>query len=243
MSQLPAADAHDVRERLIFALDVDSRTEAGRWIARLGDSVSFYKIGMELLASGEYFAVLDALAGAGRKVFVDLKFHDVPATVGAALRGLSRWPVAFATIHAQHRAMMEAAAAAKGDIRLLAVTVLTSIDAAELAADGDPREPAALVLHRARQARAAGCDGVVCSGQEAAAVRGATGAGFAIVCPGIRPGGGSGDDQRRTVGVAEAFANGASHVVVGRPIRQAPDPVAAAEAIQAQIAAALFRNS
>jgi len=227
-----------LRERLIFALDVADRAAAEHWIRTLGDSVGFYKIGMELLASGAYFEVLDLLARHECKVFVDLKFLDVPATVAAAVRGLSRWPVHFCTIHAQHRAMMQAAAEAKGALRLLAVSVLTSIDADELRADGDPRAVDALVLARARAAAAAGCDGVVCSGHEAAAVRAATAAGFAIVCPGIRPDGGGGDDQRRTVDVRGAFAAGASHIVVGRPIRNAPDPRAAAEAMQAQIAAA-----
>lgn len=239
MSAPAALDAAPVRERLIFALDVATRAEAGEWLERLGDSVAFYKIGMELLTSGAYFEVLELLAERGKRIFVDLKFHDVPATVAGALRGLNRWPVDLCTIHGQHRAMMEAAAAAKGDIRLLAVTVLTSIDAAELRADGDAREPDALVLARAQAARAAGCDGVVCSGREAAAVRAACGPGFGIVCPGIRPDGAAGDDQKRTVGVAAAFAAGASHIVVGRPIRSAADPRAAAEAIQAQVAAAL----
>lgn len=228
-------------ERLIFALDVASGAEAERWIARLGDSIAFYKIGMELLGSGNYFAVLDALAGRGKRVFVDLKFHDVPATVAGAVRSLARWPVSFCTVHAQHPAMMSAAAAEKGAMQLLGVTVLTSIDAAALAGDGDARDPAALVLHRARAARAAGLDGVVASGQEAGAIRAAAGPDFAIVCPGVRPAGAPPDDQKRTVDVATAFANGASHVVVGRPIRQAADPVAAAEALHAQIAAALGR--
>ena len=227
------------RERLIVALDVASGAEARHWVARLGDSVAFYKIGMELLGSGDYFTVLGELAAAGKRVFVDLKFHDVPATVAGAVRSLARWPVSFCTIHAQHPAMMAAAAAEKGAMQLLGVTVLTSIDAGELAADGDPRDPAALVLHRARAARDAGLDGVVASGREAAAIRAAVGPGFAIVCPGVRPAGSAADDQKRTVDVAAAFAAGASHIVVGRPIRHAPDPVAAAEAIQAQIASAL----
>lgn len=227
-----------VRDRLIFALDVATAAEARSWIDRLGDSVSFYKIGMELLTSGDYFRVLDELAGRGKSVFVDLKFHDVPATVAATIRGLRRHPVTFCTIHAQHAEMMRAAAAEKGDIRLLGVTVLTSMDRADLKALRIDADPADIVVERAVAAQAAGLDGVIASGQEAAALRAATGADFLLVCPGIRPAGSSGDDQKRTVDVTEAFAAGADYIVVGRPIRQAADPVAAAEAIQAQIAAA-----
>lgn len=222
-------------QRLIFALDVPTAAEAAVWIDRLGDAVSFYKIGMELLTSGDYFRVLDQLASAGKKVFVDLKFHDVPATVAHAVKGIARYPVDLCTIHAQHDGMMRAAAEVKGQLRLLAVTVLTSMDATDLQALGIARSPLAQVLDRAAAARAAGCDGVVASGQEAAAIRAASGSDFLIVCPGIRPDGAGGDDQKRTVGVTEAFAAGASHIVVGRPIRQAPDPRAAALAMQAQI--------
>lgn len=225
------------RERLIFALDAPNRAETIEWIDRLGESVAFYKIGMELLASGDYFAVLDELAKRGKKVFVDLKFFDIPATVAGAIRGLSQWPVTFCTIHGWHPAMMEAAAAARGgDLRLLAVTVLTSMDGADLRQMGiSSGEPVEIVVQRALAAQAAGIDGVICSGQEAGLIRAATGPGFDIVCPGIRPGP-AGDDQKRTVAVAEAFANGADAIVVGRPIRLAADPRAAAEAVQAEIA-------
>lgn len=227
------------RERLIFALDVSSAAEAQAWIERLGDAVSFYKIGMELLSSGDYFRVLEQLAQAGKRIFVDLKFHDVPATVGHAVRGLSRWPVDFCTIHGQQPAMMRAAAEAAGDMRILAVTVLTSMDAADLEADGISRSPEQQVLARSAQAQAAGCHGVIASGHEAAALRAERGGEFLIVCPGIRPGGPAGDDQKRTLGVTEAFAAGADYVVVGRPIRQAADPRAAAQAMVAEIETAL----
>ena len=227
-------------ERLIFALDVPGRAQALEWIERLGESVRFYKIGMELLASGEYFQVLDALAGRGKRVFVDLKFFDIPATVAGVVRGLGRWPVSYCTIHGWHPAMMQAAAEANaGDMRLLAVTVLTSMDGADLRAMGLAGDPEAVVVERALAAQAAGIDGVIASGREAGPIRRATGAGFSIVCPGIRPGGPAGDDQKRSVGVAEAFGAGADAIVVGRPIRQATDPRAAAEAIQAEIRAAL----
>ncbi len=224
------------RERLIFALDAPGREEAVAWIDRLGDSVDFYKIGMELLASGDYFSVLDELARRDKKIFVDLKFFDIPATVAGVIRGLSRWPVTFATIHGWHAAMMEAAAAARsGNLHLLAVTVLTSMDGKDLQAMGISSEPAFIVVQRALAAQASGMDGVIASGQEAAALRAACGPGFSIVCPGIRPGGAGGDDQKRTVGVGEAFRLGADAIVVGRPISLASDPKAAANAIQAEI--------
>lgn len=225
-------------ERLIFALDMPGRAEAVEWVERLGDAVSFYKIGMELLASGEYFQVLDELARRGKRVFVDLKFFDIPATVAGTIARLSDWPVSYCTIHGWHPAMMRAAAEANRnpDMRLLAVTVLTSMGRADLAQMGIDREPVEVVVERALAAQAAGIDGVIASGQEAAPIRRATGAGFSIVCPGIRPGGPVGDDQQRTVGVAQAFADGADAIVVGRPIRLAADPRAAAAAIQAEIA-------
>ena len=224
------------RERLIFALDAPDREQALAWVDRLGDSVSFYKIGMELLASGDYFTVLDELARRDKRIFVDLKFFDIPATVAGVIRGLSRWPVTFATLHGWHAGMMQAAAEARdGDLRLLAVTVLTSMDGKDLQQMGISGEPAAIVVQRALSAQTSGIDGVIASGQEASAIRAACGPGFSIVCPGIRPGGPVGDDQKRTVGVAEAFALGADAIVVGRPISKASDPRAAAEAIQAEI--------
>lgn len=234
MSRAPLALAPD--ERLIFALDVPGRAQAREWVDRLGDSVRFYKIGMELLASGEYFQVLDDLAARGKRVFVDLKFFDIPATVAGVVRGLDRWPVSYCTIHGWHPAMMQAAAEAnRGDMRLLAVTVLTSMDGNDLRSMGISGEPEAVVVERALAAQAAGIDGVIASGLEAGPIRRAAGAGFSIVCPGIRPGGPAGDDQKRSVGVAQAFADGADAIVVGRPIRQAADPRAAAAAIQAEI--------
>ena len=236
------------RERLIFALDAPDREQALAWVDRLGDSVGFYKIGMELLASGDYFTVLDELARRDKRIFVDLKFFDIPATVAGVIRGLSRWPVTFCTIHGWHAGMMQAAAEAHAGapgsspgqaLRLLAVTVLTSMDGNDLKSMGISGEPEAIVVERAIAAQAAGIDGVIASGLEAAPIRRATGAGFSIVCPGIRPGGPAGDDQKRSVGVARAFADGADAIVVGRPIRLAADPRAAALAIQAEIAGAL----
>jgi orotidine-5'-phosphate decarboxylase len=228
-----------LHERLIFALDVDCGEEALGWVERLGDSVGFYKIGMELLASGDYFRVLDALASRDKAIFVDLKFHDVPATVAAAVKRLSRWPVRFCTVHA-YATMLRAAAEVKGDLRLLAVTVLTSMDAGDLRAQGVSQSPEDAALARARMARETGCDGVISSGREAAAIRAATADDFLIVCPGIRAAGEGGrDDQKRTMAAGEAFRAGADHVVVGRPIRSAADPRAAALAIREEIRAAL----
>lgn len=228
------------RDRLIFALDVPDHATAVAWIDRLGDSVSFYKIGLELLSGGDYFHVLDELARRDKRIFVDLKFHDVPATVAGAVRGLAQRPISFATVHCDSHAMLEAAAAAaKGALRLLAVTVLTSNDAGDLRALGVQGEPAEVVIQRARLARAAGIDGVVCSGADLPRLRAALGRDLLAVCPGIRPAGPQGDDQKRTVDVPTAFAEGADYIVVGRPIRNAADPRAAAEAIVEQIGQAL----
>jgi orotidine-5'-phosphate decarboxylase len=227
------------RERLIFALDVATADEARSWIARLGDSVAFYKIGMELLTSGDYFTVLRELDSRGKKIFVDLKFLDVPATVAAAVKGLTRYPVSLCTLHASSRAMLEGAAAAKGDIRLLAVTVLTSFDQADLADLAITTPIAELVPQRARFALDCGIDGVVCSGQELSVLRAQVDHRLLTVVPGIRPTA-LGDDQKRTVDVAQAFASGADYIVVGRPIRQAADPRGAADAIQSSIAASVI---
>ncbi|MGH8118647.1 MAG: orotidine-5'-phosphate decarboxylase [Rhodanobacteraceae bacterium] len=232
-------DAIPARERLIFALDVPHRGDAVAWMDRLGDAVSFYKIGLELLSGGEYFPVLDELARRGKRIFTDLKFHDVPATVAGAVRGLAQRPVDFATVHCDSHAMLEAAVAAKGNVKLLAVTVLTSNDAADLAALGVEVDPAEVVIRRARLAQTAGIDGVVCAGADLPRLRAALGPHLLTVCPGIRPAGPSGDDQKRTVDVPTAFAQGADYIVVGRPIRHAPDPRAAAAAIVAQITEAL----
>jgi orotidine-5'-phosphate decarboxylase len=236
---MPEPAAIPPRDRLIFALDVPDYATAAAWMDRLGDAVSFYKIGLELLSGGDYFRVLDELARRGKKVFADLKFHDVPATVAGAVRGLAARPVTFATIHCDSRAMLEAAAAAKGPLRLLAVTVLTSNDRGDLAALGIAGEPSEVVVERARLAQAAGIDGVVCSGADLPRLRAELGRDLLAVCPGIRPAGAGGDDQKRTVDLPAAFARGADYIVVGRPIRNAPDPRAFAEAMVGQIAAAV----
>ena len=227
------------RERLIFALDVPDRAQARAWISRLGNSVAFYKVGLELLAGGEYFEVLRDLAERGKRIFVDLKLHDVPATVAGAVHGLAQYPVAFCTVHCDSRAMLEAAAEAKNAMQLLAVTVLTSNDQADLERLGVGVRLEETVVARAKLAQAAGIDGVVCSGTDLAVLRAALGPELLTVCPGIRPDGPAGDDQKRTVDVHTAFARGADYIVVGRPIRQATDPQAMAEIIIDQITGAI----
>ena len=223
-------------ERLIVALDVPNAEEAKRLVDELGDAAYFYKIGLELLTSGGYFELLDWLVRRGSKVFVDLKFFDVPETVRSAVRGLRNRGVTFATVHG-NQAMLEAAGRDRGDVKILAVTVLTSLDRGDLDDLGFDCDVERLVLSRARRALLAGCDGVISSGLEAAALRRELGPRLVVVTPGIRPvENRSVDDQKRTVDVAQAFANGADYIVVGRPIRSASDPRAATQAIQKTIA-------
>jgi len=224
------------RERLIFAMDVADPQAARLIVQQLGDAVVFYKLGLELFMSGGYFELLDWMVARGKKIFVDLKFFDVPATVAAAVKQLRNRGVTFATIHG-NQAIMEAAAAAKGDVKILAVTVLTSLDRGDLDDLGFQCDVEQLVLSRARRAFAAGCAGVVSSGLEAKVLRAGVDDRLIVVTPGIRPVENRPiDDQKRVVGVPEAFANGADYIVVGRPIRDAADPRAAAEQIQTTIA-------
>jgi orotidine-5'-phosphate decarboxylase len=228
-----------LQDRLIFALDVDSRAAARSWIQTLGDSISFYKVGMELLSSGEYFDVVAELNDLGKKVFVDLKFFDVPATVASAVKGLRRHNATFCTIHGND-AMMQSAVEVKGDLKLLAVTALTSLDQRDLDDLGFQCDAQALVTSRAKAAFALGVDGVVSSGLEVPLIRASCGDKLLVVCPGIRPvSNRMDDDQKRTVDVAQAFQNGADFIVVGRPIRQAAEPKQMALEMQASIARAL----
>jgi orotidine-5'-phosphate decarboxylase len=229
------------RDRLIVALDVPSAEEARALVARLGEAAHFYKLGLGLFMAGGYFELIEWLVTRRKQVFVDLKFFDIPETVRSAVRGLRSRGVSFATVHGNQR-MMEAAAAEKGDVKILAVTVLTSLDRGDLDDLGFQCDVEQLVLSRARRALAAGCDGVVSSGLEAPALRRELGERLMIVMPGIRPvENRPADDQKRTVGVAQAFANGADYIVVGRPLRQASDPRAAAEAIQRTISEVFSR--
>jgi orotidine-5'-phosphate decarboxylase len=226
-------------ERLIVPLDVDSYDEAMQLVERLGDSVAFYKLGLQLFMCGNYFDLVERLRAHRKQVFVDLKFFDVPETVASAVRVLGRCGARFATVHGND-AMLEAAVREKRDTKILAVTVLTSLDRGDLKDLGFDVDVEALVLSRARRALQIGCDGVISSGLEARALRGELGAGFLIVSPGIRPiDNRPEDDQKRIVTVEQAFLNGADYVVVGRPIRNARDPRAAAENVQ-RVIASLF---
>ena len=226
-----------VHERLIMALDVPSIPEAKALVEELGDSVLFYKVGMEVFMSGDYFAFIDWLQQRKKRVFVDLKFFDVPATVGRAIRALSSKGVDFATIHGND-AIMEAAAQAKGDLKVLAVTALTSLDRGDLDDLGFQCDVKELVLSRARRALAIGCDGVVSSGLEAPMLRENLDHRLLVITPGIRPvDNREEDDQKRIVSVEKAFRNGADYIVVGRPIRDAENRREKAEEIQAQILA------
>ena len=220
-------------ERLIVALDVPSAAEARALAERLGDSVRFYKVGLELFSAGGYFELVQWLVGRGNKVFADLKLYDIPETVARAVANLRGSGATFLTVHG-HRSVMEAAAREKGGMKILAVTVLTSFDQRDLEEMGSTRTVEQLVLSRAKGAAESGCDGVISSGHEAKALKKEFGSRLLVVTPGIRPVE-KADDQKRTVDVAQAFANGADYIVVGRPIRDAADPRAAAQAIQKTI--------
>ncbi len=229
------------RERLIVALDVPSAAEARALVERIGDAACFYKIGLELFTSGGAFELLEWLVARGNKVFADLKLYDIPETVRRAVANLRASGASFLTVHGQ-RSVLEAAALEKGALKILAVTVLTSFDKSDLAEMGPGVDVGALVLGRARHALEAGCDGVISSGLEAPAIKAEFGRRLLVVTPGIRAAGNRpADDQKRTVDVAQAFANGADYIVVGRPVRDAADPRAAAAAIQATIGSVFAR--
>lgn len=219
------------KDRLIFALDVPDAGQARALVEELGDSVSFYKIGLELAMREGYFELLEWLISKGKKTFIDVKLFDVPATVAAAVRNLSERGATFCTVHG-NQSIMEAAAAEKGDLKILAVTVLTSLDRGDLDDLGFQCDVSDLVLSRARRAFEAGCDGVISSGLEVPRLREHVDNKLLVVTPGIRPvENRPADDQKRVVSVEQAFINGADHIVVGRPIRNAPQPRHAAEAI------------
>jgi orotidine-5'-phosphate decarboxylase len=227
----------DPKERPIFALDVQSKEQAQQIVERLDDAIVFYKLGLELFLGGQYFETIDWLLARDKKIFVDLKFFDVPQTVGAAVKQLTNRGISFVTVHGNDE-IMRAAVREKQDLKILAVTVLTSLDRGDLNDLGFECDPDALVLSRAKRAMAIGCDGVISSGREAKALRADLGANFLVVTPGIRPVDNTEapDDQKRTVDVKTAFLNGADYIVVGRPIKLAPDPYLAACEIQQTIA-------
>jgi orotidine-5'-phosphate decarboxylase len=226
-------------ERLIVALDVPDAAAARRLVATLGEAVRFYKVGLELFAAGGCFELIDWLVERDQKVFADLKLHDIPETVRRTVRALRRHPISFTTVHAADR-IVEAACGEKGEIKVLAVTVLTSFDGGDFDDLGREVDVAALAEARARRAWQQGCDGVIASGLEARRLRQRLGERPLIVTPGIRPAAHTpaaeaADDQKRVATVEDAFQAGADYIVVGRPIRDAPDPRQAALDIQGRI--------
>ena len=224
----------DARERLIVALDLPSVKAAEAMVLRLGETVCFYKIGYQLAFAGglEYAR---ALIGTGKRVFLDLKLHDIGSTVAAGVKSVARLGAHFLTVHAYPQTMQAAVAAREGDLRILAVTVLTSYDDHDLKAAGYDATVERLVAGRAEQARIFGVDGLVCSAGEAQAVRAICGPRLILVTPGIRPPGAETGDQKRIMTPSGAIAAGADYLVVGRPIIAAPDPRAAAESIVVEI--------
>jgi orotidine-5'-phosphate decarboxylase len=225
------------RDRLIVALDLSSVEAAQAMVAKLGDAVSFYKIGYQLAYAGG-LGYVPALIGAGKRAFLDLKLHDIGNTVAQGVKSVAKSGASFLTVHAYPQTMKAAVEAREGNLRILAVTVLTSYDDADLAAAGYDFTVPELVAERAAQARDIGVDGVVCSAEEAAKIRTIVGAKLTLVTPGIRPAGADAGDQKRIMTPAKAIAAGADYLVVGRPILAAPDPKAAALAIVAEIARA-----
>lgn len=226
-----------VSERLIMALDLPSIPKAQALVEELGDSVHFYKVGMELFMSGDYFGFIEWLKQHHKKVFVDLKFFDISATVGRAIKALSNRGVDFATIHGND-AIMQAAVENKGQLKVLAVTALTSLDRGDLDDLGFKCDVSELVLSRAKRALEIGCDGIVSSGLEVQMIRAQLAQRLLVITPGIRPvDNRADDDQKRIVSVEQAFQNGADYIVVGRPIRDADNRKKMAEKIQSQIQA------
>lgn len=228
----------DTRARLIVALDLSSVEAAEALIDRIGDSVSFYKIGYQLAYAGG-LPLVSKLADRGKKVFIDLKLHDIGNTVAKGVESIAKQGATFLTVHAYPQTMKAAAEARAGSsLKILAVTVLTSYDNNDLQQAGYRSGVSDLVELRARQAQAIGVDGLVCSGEEAANLRNIVGGGMNLVTPGIRPAGSDVGDQKRVMTPARAIAAGADYLVVGRPVVAASDPKAAAEAIVAEIAQA-----
>ncbi|SMF40038.1 orotidine-5'-phosphate decarboxylase [Xaviernesmea oryzae] len=226
----------NARDRLIVGLDIPTVAEAEKMVATLGDTVSFYKIGYQLAFAGGLEFARD-LVKDGKQVFLDMKLLDIDNTVAKGVENIVKMGVTMLTLHAYPKAMRAAVDAAKGsDLCLLAVTVLTSMDEADLVDAGYEYDPHTLVLRRAEQALAAGMGGIVCSAEESAAVRKIVGPKMAVVTPGIRPAGSDAGDQKRVMTPADALRAGSSHLVVGRPIVKAPDPKAAAQAILAEMA-------
>jgi len=225
-----------IKDRLIVALDVDGNKEAKALVSKLGDSVSFYKLGLQLFMSSNYFDIIQQLQFMGKKVFADLKFFDVPQTVGLAVRALAKHNVDFATIHGNDE-ILRYGIKEKGNTKILAVSALTSLDQSDINSLGFQCNVEDLVFSRSKRALEIGCDGVISSGLEVNKLRKNLGDKFLVVVPGIRPVENKLiDDQKRTVDVEEAFLNGADYIVVGRQIRDANNPYDAAMNFQERIA-------
>jgi orotidine-5'-phosphate decarboxylase len=229
----------DARERLIVALDLPSVKAAETMVSRLGDTVSFYKIGYQLaFAGGIPFAA--GLIAAGKQIFLDLKLHDIANTVTQGVESVAQLGASFLTVHAYPQTMKAAVDGKHGStLRILAVTVLTSYDDADLAAAGYDMDVGELAAARAAQARDIGIDGLVCSAEEATRLRAIAGPGMVLVTPGIRPAGSASGDQKRVMTPGNAIAAGADYLVVGRPIVEAVDPKVAAERIVSEIKQAI----
>lgn len=235
--KLLSTKAIPTNERLIMALDFPSIVEAKAMVETLGDSVVFYKVGMEIFMAGDYFDFIEWLKARHKKIFVDLKFFDIPATVSRAIKALSSRGVDMATIHGND-SMMEAAAKDKGGLKVLAVTALTSLDRGDLDDLGFQCDIQQLVLSRAKRALALGCDGIVSSGLEVPMLRENLDHKLLVITPGVRPvENRTENDQKRVVSVEQAFENGADYIVIGRPIRDANNSKEMAEKIQVKIAA------
>ncbi|MCL7488981.1 MAG: orotidine-5'-phosphate decarboxylase [Desulfobulbaceae bacterium] len=229
-----------LNERIIFALDFADPELAGEWVKKLDNHIKFFKVGLQLFLAGGW-PVVENIIDRGNKVMMDLKFFDIPETVHLAVQQLRNRGVSFATIHG-NRPIIEAAVADRTDMKILAVTVLTSFDESDMKEMGFTGSVRDLVLIRARKAMELGCDGVVCSALEAEPLRQGLGANFLVVTPGIRPGLNreeDEDDQKRVATARQAIINGADHVVIGRPISQSDDPVRTVVTLQEEIAKGL----
>lgn len=229
-----------LNERIIFALDFADPELAGGWVRKLDGHIKFFKVGLQLFLAGGWPVVEDIISR-GNKVMMDLKFFDIPETVHLAVQQLQNRGVSFATIHG-NRPIIEAAVADKTDMKILAVTVLTSFDESDMVEMGFTGSVRDLVLIRARKAMELGCDGVVCSALEAEPLRHGLGPNFLVVTPGIRPGlnrEAGEDDQKRVATAKQAIINGADYVVIGRPISKSDDPVRTVESLQEEIAQGL----
>jgi len=229
-----------LNERIIYALDFSDPVEAGQWVERLDSKIKFFKVGLQLFLAGGW-PVVDHIVDRGNKVMVDLKFFDIPETVHLAVQQLKNKRVNFATIHGNDP-IIRAAVKEKNELKLLAVTVLTSFDESDMLEMGFTKKVEDLVLIRARKALELGCDGIVSSPLEASALRNEFGSNFFIVTPGIRPGLNidlEKDDQKRVATAKKAILDGADHVVIGRPIRTSPDPLYTVQTIQEEIAQGL----